>query len=90
MGRTAVGVGKHLDMANRLGRLFESVDPPVAVTLYDHRQGWDGRPKAIRTLYIYRAYGFKGGHRWMPQSADDIRTSNPGPGTTEPSTPSDR
>lgn len=90
MGRAAVGVGKHPDMANRLGRFFESVDPPVAVTLYDHRQGWDGRPNTTRTLYIYCAYGFKGGHRWMPQSADDIRTSNPGPGTTEPATPSDR
>jgi undecaprenyl-diphosphatase len=78
MGRDAVGVTKSPDQAEtRLAPYFDSVDPPVAVTLYDHRKGWDGNPAPVRTLYIYRARGFKGGHRWEPRSAHDIRLSAP-------------
>lgn len=77
-GRNAIGVIAHDGMHEwQLGRFFESVDPPKRVTLYDSRRGWDGRCKPLKTLYIYQACGFKGGHRWEPQNADDIRTSQP-------------
>jgi undecaprenyl-diphosphatase len=79
MGRDAVGVTKYPDSAEtRLALFFDAVDPPVAVTLKDHRRGWDGRREPVGTLYLYRARGFKGGHRWEPSHAEDIRTSAPG------------
>jgi undecaprenyl-diphosphatase len=76
MGRDAVGVTKYPDQTEtRLAPFFDAVDPPVAVTLWDHRKGKNGQPKPVRRLYLYRARGFKGGHRWVPRSADDIRVS---------------
>jgi undecaprenyl-diphosphatase len=57
----------------RLRPFFESVAPPTPVSLYDHRPGWNAQPQVVRTLYLYRAYGYKGGHGWKPQKADDIR-----------------
>lgn len=78
IGRNAVGVAKHPGLAEtRLAPFFETVDPPQAVTLWDHRKGWNGRPEPVRTLYIYLAHGFKGGHRWVPEDTNDIRTSRP-------------
>jgi undecaprenyl-diphosphatase len=78
LGRDGIGVTKHPDQAEtRLAPYFDSVDPPVAITLYDHRKGWAGKPTPVRTLYIYHARGFKGGHRWEPRHAGDIRTSHP-------------
>ncbi|MEJ2642072.1 MAG: glycosyltransferase family 39 protein [Desulfosarcinaceae bacterium] len=78
IGRDAVGVAKRPDLdKGQLTQFFDVVDPPQKVTLWDHRAGWNGRPKPIRTLYIYRAHGFKGGHRWVPEKGSDIRTSRP-------------
>jgi len=33
-------------------------------------------PEQVRTLYIYRCYGFKGGLRWIPKDARDIRAGS--------------
>jgi undecaprenyl-diphosphatase len=78
IGRDAVGVAKHPDLAeSRLAPFFETVDPPQAVTLWDHRKWGDGQSKLVSPLYIYRAYRFKGGHRWVPEQTSDIRTSRP-------------
>lgn len=83
VGRNAIGVIGHDDFHEwRLGRFFESVDPPVEVTLHDHRRSWDGSRRPVKVLYIYRACGFKGGHQWAPQRDGDIRTSNPSPSTS--------
>jgi hypothetical protein len=78
IGHDAVGVAKRPDLAKtQLARFFDAVDPPQAVTLWDHRQAKNGRPAPVATLYIYRAHGFKGGHRWVPEDDSDIRTSRP-------------
>jgi undecaprenyl-diphosphatase len=74
LGRDAIGVAKRPDLAETgLAPYFDAVDPPVAVILKDHRRGRDGQPDPIKTLYLYRAHGYKGGHRWVPESADDVR-----------------
>ncbi len=87
VGRDAIGVAKYADLAKtRLAPYFRAVDPPIAVPLEDHRTGWKGERRLVRTLYLYRAYGFKGGHRWAPRNSADIRTSAPD-SSTPPSSP---
>lgn len=60
--------------SRRLSAVFQRVDPPVAVTVTRRREA-AGPGAVVRTFYIYRAYGFKGGLRWQPPNASsDIRT----------------
>jgi undecaprenyl-diphosphatase len=77
MGQDAIGVLKHPDRRQRLLQIFERVDPPIASPYYA-REGHsqvEGRSSPLRTFYLYRCYGFKGGLRWVPQNKGDIRTS---------------
>jgi undecaprenyl-diphosphatase len=71
IGMDAVGVTEgsksHLI---ELPRVFDRVDAPIPVVIRSR----DGA-SVIRTFYVYRAYGFKGGLRWVPPDRRDIRAS---------------
>jgi 4-amino-4-deoxy-L-arabinose transferase-like glycosyltransferase len=59
----------------RLHLVFDRVDPPVALKIYRAPLFYPERAKEppARVFYIYRAYGFKGGLRWIPPNSTDIR-----------------
>lgn len=79
-GWDAVGVTfDHSSHLGRLDQVFARVDPPVKLDIYRPSEGlWEARvPRVpVRTFYIYRAYGFKGGLRWMPPESFDIRVGS--------------
>lgn len=58
-----------------LPQVFERVDPPIRLDIY--RDAVWHTPRAgrapVRSFYLYRAYGFKGGLRWAPRDPRDIR-----------------
>jgi undecaprenyl-diphosphatase len=63
----------------QLNQVFERVDPPVKLDIF-RPDLWasDGgdRKKPVKTFFLYRAYGFKGGLRWIPPKAGDIRAGS--------------
>lgn len=76
IGKDAVGVtydpSSH---QTRLHQVFERVDPPVKLTIFK-RKGFLRRKitdEPVEHFYIYRAYRFKGGLRWIPPDRSDIR-----------------
>ncbi|WP_339133965.1 MAG: glycosyltransferase family 39 protein [Candidatus Electrothrix sp. GW3-4] len=71
LGQDAVGIFEHEPVITVLPEVFERVDPVVKVTLY--RTGPWFADEAIRTLYLARCYGFKGGLAWVPKSPADVR-----------------
>ena len=78
IGWDAVGVtydsGGQLD---RLKEAFEHVDPPRELRIYRDPLLTAGGPdrEPVKTLYLYRAYGFRGGLRWVPPDGSDIRVN---------------
>ncbi|SHJ86383.1 Dolichyl-phosphate-mannose-protein mannosyltransferase [Desulfatibacillum alkenivorans DSM 16219] len=76
MGMDAVGVSRHDNEVKKLRKVFESVSAPVPLELYRKRP-FKAEPELVRTVYLYKAYGFKGGLRWEPpKGSKDIRTSS--------------
>lgn len=77
--KDAVGVTRDDRSRTKLLQVFEQVDQPVPFTIYVPGVKADGRrtPVPLKTYYIYRCYGFKGGLRWIPPQPDDIRSGNP-------------
>jgi len=75
IGRDGVGVTDSPDSRVLLNQVFTKVDPPVQLDIYRDRVFFsDGtKPPPLKTLYLYRAYGFKGGLRWQPSNRNDIR-----------------
>ncbi|MBW2150836.1 MAG: glycosyltransferase family 39 protein [Deltaproteobacteria bacterium] len=72
-GWDAVGVTYRPDShKTRLYQVFDHVEPPVRLDIYQKR-GFGKKETFIKSLYIYRAYGFKGGLRWVPPHPEDIR-----------------
>lgn len=76
IGKNAVGVTQYArSHLTQLKEIFERVDPPVPVSIY--RKTIYGKTAAgkapFKVWYIYRAYGFKGGLRWVPPSTGDVR-----------------
>ena len=76
LGKDAVGVTQYgQSHLSQLNQVFEKVDPPVPVYIY--RKSPSGKPiegaKPFKTWYLYRAYGFKGGLRWIPPTSGDVR-----------------
>ena len=65
------------DHTGRLTEVFERVDPPVAVPVLRTQVFWrkDIPEPPLKVFYLYRAYGFKGGLRWIPPDDDDVRVS---------------
>jgi len=78
IGWDAVGVSYgSMNHKSRFNQIFARVDPPVEIKVYGkgHRKrNPDGR-KPFKTYYAYRAYGFKGGLRWIPSDKSDIRAN---------------
>jgi len=73
IGWDAVGVTYNPEShLTQLNQLFHLVDPPVRLDIFQKR-GFDKSETHVKTYYLYRAYGFKGGLRWIPPDKDDIR-----------------
>jgi undecaprenyl-diphosphatase len=77
LGWDGVGVTYDSVSHTRLSQVFERVDPPESLEIF--RKSSDAAP--VKVFYIYRCYGFKGGLRWIPESASDIRSVGHLPGT---------
>ncbi|MEW6673760.1 MAG: glycosyltransferase family 39 protein [Thermodesulfobacteriota bacterium] len=78
IGRDAVGLTEEPDShVTRLNQVFEKVDPPIEFKIYPRRifSRGSGTQTPVKILYFYRAYGFKGGLRWVPPDQNDIRAS---------------
>lgn len=76
-GWDAVGVTYHgRTHLEGLEDIFERADPPVKLDIY-RPSPWPSYIVAqdvpVKTFYIYRAYGFKGGMRRLPPPQDDAR-----------------
>ncbi len=72
------GVGVTYDPVShetRLNEVFERVDPPEEVVVYRKPALGEKAAVEVKRFYIYKAYGFKGGLRWVPTDPGDIRTS---------------
>ncbi len=72
-GKDGVGIYEYRGMEKRISRLFQRVDPPETIRIY-RTSPWLGR-QLVRTLYLIRGYGFKGGQRWHPRNGGDIRAT---------------
>jgi undecaprenyl-diphosphatase len=77
VGRDAIGILKQPGRQERLLQVFERADAPIPIHFYakGHAPQIEGRSSPLRTFYLYRCYGFKGGLRWVPQAKGDIRAS---------------
>lgn len=74
LGWDAVGVSCHARDLAPLREIFERVEEPVRFEVYRDRVIWPQSGEVpVQVFYLYRAYGFKGGLRWSPPNADDIR-----------------
>jgi 4-amino-4-deoxy-L-arabinose transferase-like glycosyltransferase len=75
IGKDAIGILERPNKQKRLLKAFERVDPPIPSDLYAERGDpqAEGRSSPLKTFYLYRCYGFKGGLRWKPRHAGDIR-----------------
>jgi len=77
LGWDAVGVTLSPDShTTMLHEVFDRVDPPVALPVtrdlpFYRRK--DGACPPIKTFYLYKAYGFRGGLRWKPPEGRDVR-----------------
>lgn len=58
-----------------LHQVFDRVEPPVALKIFRAPLFYRSRAQEppARIFYLYRAYGFKGGLRWIPPTPSDIR-----------------
>jgi undecaprenyl-diphosphatase len=75
-GRDAVGVTQSAKShRTHLHEVFEKVDPPVPVYIYRTPALFESSPDQtpFKVWYLYRAYGFKGGLRWIPPATGDVR-----------------
>lgn len=76
IGYDAVGVTTNPGAyTSRLRQIFTRVDEPVRLDIYRKRpfSSSDKPTKPVKTYYLYKAYGFKGGLRWIPPEKSDIR-----------------
>ena len=78
LGQNAVGVLTDGDARTRLLEVFEKVDPPQPYAVF-RPNIWEKRQspeklKPVHRFYLYRCYGFKGGLRWIPPTASDVRS----------------
>lgn len=73
LGMDAVGVYEGKDMGEMLRETFEEVAPEQEIILR-RASPWFGN-EAVQTLYVVKCSGFKGGLRWQPREAGDIRVA---------------
>lgn len=74
MGFDAVGVTRFQNDEKVLRQVFDKVEKAVQFPVL--RKTVARPPEQVRTLYIYRCYGFKGGLGWIPKDARDIRAGS--------------
>lgn len=80
------GVGVTYDPVShetRLNEVFERVDPPEEMVVFRKPALGEKADVEVKRLYIYKAYGFRGGLRWVPTDPRDIRAA----GVTESAGP---
>lgn len=78
IGWDAVGVTYGAEIhKNRLLQVFDHVEPPIEIKIFRHRgvRSEFSSKAPLKVFYLYRAYGFKGGLRWVPTDMSDIRTN---------------
>ena len=77
LNKDAVGVLRDGTSRERLQEVFSKVEDPTPFYLFKHGRQHvpENNTKLVKTLYIYRCYGFKGGLRWIPPNRNDIRIS---------------
>lgn len=76
IGWNAVGVTYDPDShITRLNQVFERVDPPIELKIYRQKVFYSDQSQItpVKSFFLYRAYGFKGGLRWVPPDRNDIR-----------------
>lgn len=78
-GWDAVGVTSNPDDLQHLQIVFEHVQTPLQLDIF-RPVVWRAADAAraatpVKTFYIYRAHGFKGGLRWLPPASRDIRVA---------------
>ncbi len=76
IGWDAVGVTYDPDShRSRLHQVFERVEPPVRLDIYRKNlfSTEEEKRQPLKSYWIYRAHGFKGGLRWIPPNRRDIR-----------------
>lgn len=74
LGWDAVGVTYHAEDLPQLREIFERVEEPVRFEVFRERPFMPAESaKPVQVFYIFRAYGFKGGLRWVPADKSDIR-----------------
>ena len=78
--KDAIGVMRYGDHQEKLQQIFKKVGIPVPFHVYSDKDGnKSGDPDLlVKTLYLYRCYGFQGGLRWQSPRQDDIRVSAAG------------
>jgi 4-amino-4-deoxy-L-arabinose transferase-like glycosyltransferase len=77
VGMDGVGVTLlNIDTQSRLAEVFEKVDPPIELIITRSKPFSKLPPEAVKTAYIFKAYGFKGGIHWQPPNQQDIRVSD--------------
>ena len=78
LGKDAVGVTRDKSSRAKLLDVFERVESPVPFFVFSPGANQIDNQHLIpvRTLYIYRCFGFKGGLRWIPPQRDDIRAGS--------------
>jgi undecaprenyl-diphosphatase len=69
MGWDAIGVTYDSQSHTRLDQVFQRVELSVELPIFRKKSD----PKPVKIFYLYRCYGFKGGLRWIPPEASDIR-----------------
>jgi len=74
IGFDAIGITSHSDDHQKtLNQVFDRVEPPVEVNVF-RDPFYSDKKEPARTFYIYRAFGFKGGLRWVPPDTSDVRS----------------
>ncbi|MCI5147415.1 MAG: hypothetical protein D3923_18260, partial [Candidatus Electrothrix sp. AR3] len=71
MGMDGIGIFEHKNVDTLLSQVFTRVEPAEEIILYRTSPWFPREP--VRTLYLARCYGFKGGLRWQPTEPGDIR-----------------
>lgn len=79
LGWDAVGFTYHESDFVQLQKVFEKVDPPETFEVFRNRPLMpEESEKPVQVFYMFRAYGFKGGLRWVPPNSNDIRAAQQG------------
>lgn len=73
VGRDGVGVIEDGELINLLKLVFDRVELDRELSIY--RNSPSRGKELVKTYYIVRAHGFRGGQRWQPRKEHDIRAT---------------